>query len=106
MFGSNTALIIAKDHVHDPMEAILNSPVTAHDGAKEMRQHNQRRYVKAGLPLDFSADFAAALDHDHGLQSGPVVAFLEPFDVFDDSGGSGLDPPVIAVDRGVLGDLG
>lgn len=34
VFGSDPALIVAKDHVHDPMKAVLDAPV-ASDGAAE-----------------------------------------------------------------------
>ena len=68
-------------------------------GPRSCRQQHQRCDIKACLLLDFSADLAAALDHDDGFQARPVVAFLEPLDVVDDGGGSGLDAAVIAIDR-------
>ena len=46
------------------------------------------------------------LEHGHRFRSGPVVAFLQPGDIVDDRGGSGLDAAVIAVDRLVPADRG
>ena len=55
--------------------------------------------------LGFSADFAASLDHDDGLQPRPVMTLLKPSDIVDDSGGPGLDTAVVTVDGGVAGGL-
>jgi hypothetical protein len=32
--GSDTALVVAKGHVHDPMQTVLDGPAVAHDGAE------------------------------------------------------------------------
>ncbi len=36
IFGPDAAFIIAKHHIHDPVEAIFDRPVTADDQAEEM----------------------------------------------------------------------
>jgi hypothetical protein len=43
-----------------------------------------------------ATDFAAALDHYDAFRR-PVEAFLQPRDVVDDGGGSGLDAAVIPI---------
>lgn len=41
MFRPNPALVIAEDHVHDPMQAVLDRPMAAYDRPEEVRQHDQ-----------------------------------------------------------------
>ena len=104
--GSDPALVIAEDHVHDPVQAVLDRPVAADDRTQQVRRQHQRGDVEACLPLDLSADLARAFDHDDGLQARPVVAFLQPGDIVDDGGGPGFDAAVIAIDRLVPADRG
>ena len=106
MVGSDPALVIAEDHVHDPVQAVLDGPVAADDRPQDGRQKHQRCDVKACLVLDFSGDVSRALDHDHCVQAGPVVTFLQPDDIMDDGGGPGLDAAVIAIDCSVPADRG
>src|SRR3954451_7062345 len=106
VFGANPALVIAEEHVHDPMQAVLDRPMAAHDRSEEVCQHDQGGDVEACLLLGFSSNLAAAFDHDDGVQAGPVVACLQPFDVMDDGGGSGFDAAVVAIDRRILADPG
>jgi hypothetical protein len=47
MVGSDAALVVAKDHVHHPMQTVFNCPVAAHDWSQEMCEHHQRGEVKA-----------------------------------------------------------
>jgi hypothetical protein len=56
--------------------------------------------------LDFSIDFAPALDHKDTLQSGPIMVLLQPADIVDRRIGSGFNATVIAVDGLVAADLG
>ena len=41
MIGPDTALVVAEEHVHHPVEAVLDGPVAAYGGSDEMRQHQQ-----------------------------------------------------------------
>ena len=41
MVGSDAAFIIAKDHVHDPVQAVLDRPVTADDRSQKAAQQDQ-----------------------------------------------------------------
>ena len=54
--------------------------------------------------LDFACGFAGAVDDDDSLETRPFVPFLEPCDVVDDSGGSGFDAAVIAIDSRIPAD--
>lgn len=110
--GSDTTPVVAEDHIHHPMQAVLDRPMTADDRPQKIGQQDQRRDVKPRLPLDLSAphaccrEFTDALDHDNAREAGPVVAFLQPGDVVDDGGGSGLDAAVVAIDGLSLADGG
>jgi hypothetical protein len=64
MIGSDSAFVVAEDHVHHPVQAIFYRPVAADDRSQCSRQPNQGGDVKAGLALDVVADFAGTLDHD------------------------------------------
>src|SRR6202049_851473 len=69
------------------------------DGGSQLAcRPRQRGDVEACLALDFIADFARALDHDHPFQSGPIVAFRQPRNIVDCRVGSGFDAAVIALD--------
>ena len=106
VLGSDAAFVVAEDHVHDPVEAVLDCPMTADHGSELACQPRQRGDVEARLPLDFVGDFARAIDHDNALQSRPIVALLEPRHIMDRGVGSGLDAAVIAVDGLMPADLG
>jgi hypothetical protein len=104
--GSDPALVVAEDHVQNPVQTVLDCPVAADDRTQQVRQQDQRRDVEARFPLELSGGLSRALDHDHGLQARPVVAFLQPGDIVNDGGGSGLDAAMIAVDCLITADLG
>ncbi len=104
---SQAALVVAKDHVHDPVQAVLHRPVVADAGTDPVGRQGQRGNVEAGLalaPADPTAQFAAALEHDDSAQPGPVVAFTKPGHIVEDDDIAGLDAPVIAIDRGAAAD--
>ena len=107
MVASQAAFVVAEDHVHDPVQAVLHRPVIADDGAEPVGGQGQRGDVDAGLgPAGPAAQFAAALEHDDGVQPGPVVALAEPGRVVEDGDLAGLDASVIAVDPGAAADGG
>ena len=103
--GSHAALVVAEHHVHHPVQAVLDGPVAAHDGAEQGGNHDQRCEIKPCLMLGFSVRLTAAFDHDDRLQPRPIVAFLEPLDVIDHGCDAGLDTAVIAIHGGVARDL-
>jgi hypothetical protein len=82
VIGSDAAIVIAKDTVQRPVEAIFHGLVIS----------------------DVGADLARAFDHDEGVQAGPLVLLLQPADVLNDGDISGLDAPVIPIDRLVARD--
>ena len=59
VIGSDSAFVVAEDHVHHPMQAVLDSPMTADDRSQKAGQQDQGGDVEACLLLDLAADFAA-----------------------------------------------
>jgi hypothetical protein len=60
VIGPNPTFIIAEDHVHNPVQAVLDGPMAAHHRPEEVRHHDQRGDIKACFRLGFSTDLAAA----------------------------------------------
>ena len=87
------------------MGAVFDGPVGTHDRPQQVRRPCQGRDVKACLSLDLIGQFARALDHDDGFQSGPIVALLQPGYVMEHGVGSGFDAAMVAVDRLIPADL-
>src|SRR5215468_7914419 len=79
--------------------------MTSDDRPQLAGEQDQGGNVEARLALDFLADLARALNHDDAFQSGPIVAFLKPGQVIDDSVGSCFDAAVIAIDGLMPADL-
>ena len=104
VIGSDAAFVVAENHVHHPVETVLDRPVAADDGAEPACEACQRGDVEAGLALDLVGDFARALDHDDALQPWPVVALLQPIHVVDRRVGAGFDAAVVAIDGLMPGD--
>jgi len=74
--SSDAAFIVAKDHVHDPVQRVLHRPMMANDGAHLFGWQRQRGDEEAGLGFGPVLEFANALDHDDAFEAGPVMAFL------------------------------
>ena len=58
VIGSDAAFVVAENHVHHPVETVLDRPVAADDGAELACEPCQRGDVEAGLALDLVGDFA------------------------------------------------
>ena len=98
VLGADTAFVIAEDHVHNPMQAVLDRPMSTDNWPDLGGEPDQGRDVEAGLALDFVADLARALDHDDAFQSRPTVAFLQPRDIVERRVGPGFDATMVAID--------
>ena len=60
MIDPDTAFVVAKDHVHDPVQAVLDAPMVANDRPHGLRQQKRRRAVEAGLDCDLAEREALA----------------------------------------------
>ena len=104
VLGSDAAFVVAEDHIHDPMEAVLDRPMAAHDRPQKLAGQDQRgddRSVSRARPCRSISRMLSTMTT--AFQAGPGMSLLEPGDIVDDSGGSGLDATVIAIDRVVAG---
>src|SRR5271170_6262627 len=82
----------------EQVQAVFDGPVAAYDVPEVVnRRHRHRSDIVACFTLDFSADFAAALDDDQAFEARPTMALPEPLDVVDDGRGSGLDAAMVAI---------
>ena len=97
VIGPDATLVVTKHHVHDPVQAVFDGPVAAYDVPQVNRRHRHRSDIVACFTLDFSADFAAALDDDQAFEARPTMALLKPLDVVNDGRGSGLDAAMVAI---------
>src|SRR5258708_33863246 len=94
------------------MQAVLDCPVATDDRPQKTCQQDQGGDVEACLPLDlvgpraWPGDFTDAVDDDDAFETGPIVAVLQPGDVVNDGGGSGLDAAGVAGDCLIAADLG
>ena len=75
--GADAAFVVAEDHIHDPVQAVLYRPMLANDGAKLLGGVGQGCDVEAGFGLGFGPGFARAFEHDDAVQPRPVVALAQ-----------------------------
>ena len=106
MIGSDAAFIVTEDHVHHPVEAVLNGPMTSDDRSDLVSEPDQRGEIEARFALDLVDEFAGALDHDDRFETGPIMAFLQPIDIMEDRVRPGFDTAVVAIDRLIAADMG
>ena len=104
--GSDAAFIVAKDHVHDPVQGVLDGPVRADHGADRGGWHRQRGDVEACLVGDLAVDLARLSTTTTAFRPGQMVDRLQPFNIVDHRIVSGLDTAVIRIDRFVRADRG
>ena len=60
---SDAALVVAEDHVHDPVEAVLDAPMASNSDAQGIGIGGGGGNVKAPLTLDLGARMGADLAH-------------------------------------------
>ncbi len=104
--GSHPALVIAERHVHDPMQAVLDCPVAAHDRPDFGCRPIKRGDVEAGFLCFDPGDFPHAVDDDDTLQPGPLMPMLEPGDIVDHGRRSGFDAAMTGIAGFVAADGG
>ena len=91
---ADAAFIVAEDHVHDPVQPVLNAPM-ASDGLRQRRSVRfERCDIETRFAFDFSAGLAQAFDHDNASKSRPAVTALQPCDIARRGGKPGLDTSV------------
>ena len=83
VFVAHAAFVVAKDHIHDPVQAVFHRPMIADHRSDRVGQQDQRGNVEARLLREPATDLTLALDHDDALQPGPVIAPLQPLYIVD-----------------------
>jgi hypothetical protein len=104
VIGSDAGFVIAENHVHDPMQTVLDAPVGSDGGCDDVGGIAQRGDVEPGFALDLGAGLAFAFDDHDAVQAWPVVPFSQPVDIVNDGGFAGLDAAVVGVDGQVGSD--
>ena len=61
VLGSDPAFVVAKDHVHDPVEAVLDRPVAPHNRSQLVGWEHERGEVEAGFLLDPACGLPGAM---------------------------------------------
>ena len=102
---SDPAFVVTEDHVHDPVQAVLDCPMASDDQPEKVPQHDQRCDVIARLSFDLAAEFTRAFNDGDSVQAWPFVPISEPFDIMDHGGGPSFDATIIGVDRLCPADL-
>ena len=99
-------LVFVAGYVQYPMQPVLNSPMAPHNVVAPFRRESLAQQVVPGFLAGVSRVWAdrpsAGRYLAHGLQTGPVMPFLQPGDVVADAGNAGFDTPVTFVDLGSL----
>ena len=100
---ADAAFIVAKEHVHHPVETVFDPPMAPDGLGKSSRIGLEGGDVVSGLAFAPARDLADAFDHDDALKPWPVVAGFEPGDIVNRRRCSRLDAPVAFFYR-VVGD--
>ena len=102
--GSDAAFVVAKDHVHDPVETVFDRPMSADHGTDRVSQQHQGGDVEARLACDLAVDFALAFDDDDAVQARPFGLSLQPSGIMNDGVFSRFNTAVIAIHRFMRAD--
>jgi hypothetical protein len=74
--GSDATFVVAEDHVHDPVQRVLDGPVRADHRTDSLRLERERGDIKARFVCYLARDFALAFHHDDALQARPFMSLL------------------------------
>ncbi|MDW6024940.1 hypothetical protein SAZ10_24595 [Mesorhizobium sp. BAC0120] len=96
---AGAALVLAKDHIELPVQAILDVPMTSHDGEQILGGHRPRKHIKATLFLPFAVDLTRAMDLADRRQAGKAMLAAKPRRAHDTR-----RPPLLASVALLLGD--
>src|SRR5260370_12926720 len=76
--GSDAAFVVAKDHVHDPVQGVLDGPVRADHRPDHSGQHHQRGDIEARLVCDLPVYFAPAFAPAATSPTPPLSSLRHP----------------------------
>lgn len=104
---ANPGFIFPEGNIQDPVEAVLNAPVSAHRFGQLFYLASEAAYVIAGFHTDLAVYIALSLDHDNGAEILPERLVRQPLNIGCCPITPGLDPAMVAVDclAVVVGDV-
>ena len=106
IFLSDPALVIAEDHIHDPVQAVFDAPMLSYGRGDSWCVGGERSDIEAGFDFRFHCKLAPRPNHDNSIQSGPRVAVSQPFDICADGILPDLQATMIFSRGGVTKDSG
>ena len=69
VIGLYSAFVVAQHHVHNPVQTVLDIPMTPNKLACFLRWNLQGGHVETGLLLGLALDFTETFEHDNRLFS-------------------------------------
>ena len=105
MARADARLILMQGDVEDPVEAVFNGPVAAHDPGEGRGVRGQARDEEPGLVGGAVADGTLAIHAENAAQTRPAGPIREPREIVGGPRSADLDAAVVAVD-GVRGRVG
>ena len=75
---ASAVLVLVHGHIQDPVETILDAPVTANRVGQLGRVRRQTAYVEPSFVGRLVLDRAFGLNNDEASQARPFVAIVQP----------------------------
>ena len=90
--------------IEAPVQPVFDAPMSPGDGIEALGRERLAEQVVGGFARGLLGALAGPGNFGVRLQPRPLMLLLQPLDVAGDKSGAGLDPAMIAIDRGVGGD--
>src|SRR5947208_7901743 len=95
MTGAGTHLIVLEDHIHTPVQAILNRPVSAYRVTDALGVRGYTADVNSPFPRGLVLDRTLRVDHHKGFQLWPLLWFVQTVQLSKGIATTGLQPSVV-----------
>jgi hypothetical protein len=99
MIGTGPHLVVAKDHVHAPMQTVLDTPVQADALIQALSVRWQAAEIHAPFSRSrFSSDRPFGGDHCKRFQAWPALRGVQTVQLVEDVAATHFDPAMILLD--------
>ena len=98
MPGAGAHLIVLKNHIHAPVQAVFHRPVSPDRLPNALRVGSQAADIEPPFPCAFAFDQALGVDHDEGFQFRPLLGIVQTLQLGKGIATTGLDPPMVFFD--------
>jgi hypothetical protein len=98
VIGTGAHLVIAKDHVHAPVQTVFDAPVLADGLIHSLRVGRQAADVETVLNGGFSLDRPLAGDHRERLQVWPALGRVQAVELVEDVAAPDFQPAMVFLD--------